>query len=176
MPAGSKLSPQNNIREREHGRESEGTSEQTGSERKAEEQTRSRSRLVSRELKAIFFFLKVVTDDYFRTWNPNKAQDQESESNPRSELKPKSHSQAKSRTTDVARATVSLTVIGPLCWRAEEPVWPLALHLIKPRGSKRLESVRERTLSFLPVMTALTASHSLLKRLHIESVRRLKDA
>ncbi|XP_042593851.1 testican-1 isoform X2 [Cyprinus carpio] len=41
-----------------------------------------------------------VEDDYFRTWNPNKAQDQESESNPRSELKPKSHSQTKSRTTD----------------------------------------------------------------------------
>lgn len=45
-----KLSPQNNIRERERERESEGTSEQTGSERKAEEQTRSRSQLVSREL------------------------------------------------------------------------------------------------------------------------------
>ncbi|XP_059372342.1 testican-1-like [Carassius carassius] len=46
------------------------------------------------------YWNKFRDDDYFRTWNPNKAQDQESESNPRSELKPKSHSHTKSRTTD----------------------------------------------------------------------------
>ncbi|XP_016131849.1 testican-1-like isoform X4 [Sinocyclocheilus grahami] len=45
-------------------------------------------------------FRDEVEDDYFRAWNPNKAQDQESGSSPRSELKPKSHSQTKRRTTD----------------------------------------------------------------------------
>jgi len=50
MPAGSKLSPQDNIRAREREQGSEGMSEQTGSERKVEEQTPSQSQLVSREL------------------------------------------------------------------------------------------------------------------------------